>query len=246
MEAPMLPTDDLQRYKRQLLIDGWDEKAQEKLKESHVFIAGSGGLGSPLLMYLAVAGVGNLTVCDFDRVDLTNLNRQTLHNDRRIGMPKAESARVALVALNPTISITALEEKITGQNAERLTGRADILVDCLDNVDARHHLNAVAVKRHIPMVHAGITGLQGQITFLHPPETPCLACFFPERETKGPIPVLGATPGILGAMQAMETIKYLTGIGENLRNRLLFFDGMDMNFATVKIARNPRCRACGS
>ncbi len=237
--------EDLLRYTRQLLIGGWDASAQERLRTARVFIAGAGGLGSPLLMYLAAAGVGNLIVCDYDRVDRTNLNRQTLHNDSRIGQPKADSARQTLESLNPTINITAISERITGANAARLTVDADILVDCLDNIDARLHLNAVAVERGIPMVHAGIHGLHGQITFIHPPDTPCLACFFPRERAKGPVPVLGATAGILGAMQAMETLKYLTGIGENLRNRLLFFDGMDMNSATVKISRNPKCRVCG-
>ncbi len=233
------------RYERQMMIPHWGEEGQKKLKSATAFVAGAGGLGSPLLYYLAVAGIGHLRVCDFDAVELSNLNRQILHTSERIGMNKAESAQTTLKKVNENIEIEIITEKIKKHNVNNLIDGADIIIDCLDNFDTRHLLNRASVELKIPFIHAGVEGLRGQITFLQPPETPCLACFIPLKIKKEKFPIVGATPGVLGSLQAMEAIKHLTGIGETLKNRLLLFDGMTMEFSTIKLTKNPKCSVCG-
>lgn len=240
----MLTEDEITRYKRQLSIGGWGIETQIKLKRSRVFIVGTGGLGSPLLFYLTVAGVGNLTICDFDTIELSNLNRQILHSDTNIDMQKVDSAFSTLMDRNRNTSITRIYEKLTRKNADKLIGNAALIIDCLDNFKARHILNEYSVKKGIPMIHAGVSEFQGQITFLHPPKTACLACFYPHTPKKEPVPIIGATAGVLGSLQAIEAIKYLTGIGENLRNRLLFWDGLEMRFESVVLAKNKNCKIC--
>ena len=240
----MLTEDEITRYKRQMSIKGWGIETQVKLKQARVFIAGTGGLGSPLLFYLTVAGVGNLTICDFDTIELSNLNRQILHSDTNISMQKVDSAFSTLMDRNRNASITRIYEKLTRKNAERLIGSVSLIIDCLDNFQTRHVLNEYSVKKGIPMIHAGVSEFQGQITFLHPPKTVCLACFYPHTPKKEPVPIIGATAGVLGSLQAIEAIKYLTGIGENLRNRLLFWDGLEMRFESVVLAKNKTCKVC--
>ena len=240
----MLTEDEITRYKRQMSIKGWGIETQVKLKQARVFIAGTGGLGSPLLFYLTVAGVGNLTICDFDIIELSNLNRQILHSDTNISMQKVDSAFSTLMDRNRNTSITRIYEKLTRKNAERLIGSVSLIIDCLDNFQTRHVLNEYSVKKGIPMIHAGVSEFQGQITFLDPPKTVCLACFYPHTPKKEPVPIIGATAGVLGSLQAIEAIKYLTGIGENLRNRLLFWDGLEMRFESVVLAKNKTCKVC--
>ncbi|MDY6968687.1 MAG: HesA/MoeB/ThiF family protein [Spirochaetota bacterium] len=240
----MLSKAEITRYNRQLLINGWGNEAQEKLKQSTVFVAGVGGLGSPLLYYLAVAGIGTLKICDFDKIDLSNLNRQILHTENEIGILKVDSAYNTLINANPNITIIKVNEKLGEKNTPKIVGDADIIVDCLDNFYTRQILNETSVKKSIPMIHAGVSGFIGQITFIHPPDTPCLACFFPDKAKKEITPIVGATAGILGSLQALEVIKYLTGIGENLKNKLLFWDGLEMNFKTIKLQKNCNCKIC--
>lgn len=231
-------------YDRQIGVPGWGASAQKRLKESTVFVAGAGGLGSPALFYLAAAGVGNLIVCDSDIVNTTNLNRQILHSFDKVGTDKAESARKTLAGLNPFVHITHIKKKINSDNAEQLINNADIIIDCLDNFKTRNVLNVVSVKKKIPMVHAGVSEMRGQITFLQPPETPCLACFLPWKDKKEKNNIVGAVAGVMGSLQALEAIKYLTGIGEPLKNRLLFWDGKSMAFEIIGIKKNSRCRVC--
>ena len=240
----MLSKAEIIRYNRQLLINGWGNEAQERLKQSTVFVAGVGGLGSPLLYYLAVAGIGTLKICDFDKIDLSNLNRQILHTENEIGILKVDSAYNTLINANPNITIIKVNEKLGEKNTPKIVGDADIIVDCLDNFYTRQILNETSVKKSIPMIHAGVSGFIGQITFIHPPDTPCLACFFPDKAKKEITPIVGATAGILGSLQALEVIKYLTGIGENLKNKLLFWDGLEMNFKTIKLQKNCNCKIC--
>jgi adenylyltransferase/sulfurtransferase len=196
-------------------------------------------------IYLAAAGVGEIRICDSDAVELSNLNRQILHNDTSIGDPKTASARRTLGELNPTIKVVALGEYLDQGNVERLVGLSDVVVDCLDNFETRYLLNAYCVQKGIPFVHGAVHGLIGQVTFLCPPETPCLQCLIPEPPPKAVFPVLGATPGIIGCIQAMEVLKYLTGVGSNLKGRLLFFDGEDVEFTSLAIKRMPSCPQCG-
>ncbi len=243
--ATALSDYDLQRYNRQMMLAGWGEAGQLKIKNASVFIAGAGGLGSPVALYLAAAGLGEIRICDDDSVELSNLNRQILHTDNRMGQSKALSAEQTLNEMNPSLAIKSFGERLDETNAARIIGQPDIVVDCLDNYPTRYLLNDYCVKHHIPLVHAAIWGLIGQITFIQSPETPCLKCIIPEAPPKEVFPVLGATPGVIGSLQAMETLKYLTGIGECLKGRLLIFDGDNMSFETIKVKRRPGCSVCG-
>jgi adenylyltransferase/sulfurtransferase len=228
-----------------MMIAGWGEDGQAKLKSAHVFVAGAGGLGSPASIYLAVAGVGRITLCDFDKPELSNLNRQILHSDARIGMNKAVSGQLTLSELNPSIAVTSVSTKIDPGNVDDLVGGADLILDCMDNFPTRYLLNECAIRKRIPFVHASVWGLEGRLTFIQSPETPCLGCIFPSAPPPSVFPVLGATPGVIGCLQAMEALKYLTGVGENLKGRLLVWSGADMDFEVFPIARNPKCSTCG-
>lgn len=233
------------RFSRQMLIDGWGEAGQRRLKGSRVFIAGAGGLGSPVATYLAVAGVGEIRICDADTVELSNLNRQILHTDRRIGQPKALSAGQSLRELNPTIQVVTLTETMDEGTVALLADRPDVVVDCLDNFETRYVLNAYCLQEGIPLVHGAVGGFMGQVTFIQPPETPCLRCIFPEAPPRGTFPVVGVTPGVIGCIQAAEVIKYLTGIGSPLKGRLLIFEGEEMAFTTIKVEPAASCPVCG-
>ena len=236
---------DRTRYDRQMLIHGWGEEGQTRLKASRVFIAGAGGLGSPASIYLAVAGVGEMRLCDVDKVELSNLNRQILHTEKRVGERKSASAEKTLRDLNPTIDIVAYSDYINENSIDRVVGQPDIIVDCLDNFETRYLLNTYCIQNKIPLVHGAIWGMMGQVTFVYPGVTPCLQCLFPEPPPKEIFPVLGATPGIIGCVQAMEALKYLTGVGTNLKERLLIFDGEEMGFNSVNVKRSPSCPECG-
>ena len=239
-----LSNQELLRYDRQLIIPNWGEEKQKKLKNSTVFVAGTGGLGSPVALYLAVAGVGKLRVCDFDVVELTNLNRQLLHDDTRIGMNKAISTKETLNKLNPHTEVAALTEKITEENINRLVGESDIIVDCMDNFPTRFILNKCAVEKKIPLVYGAIYGTEGQVSFFHPPETPCLKCFFKEPPPAGKFPVVGVVPGVIGCLETMEVLKYLTEIGENLKNTLLVWNGLEQEFRKFPLHKDPNCDVC--
>ena len=241
-----LSEQERERYHRQIIFPGWGSTTQEKLKTATAFIAGAGGLGSPVAMYLAVAGVGRLRICDYGAPELSNLNRQVLHDDTRIGINKAASAKQTLERLNPDIQVVALEEAITAASAPALIGTADIIVDCLDNFETRHVLNTFAVQNHTPLVHAGVFGMNGQVMFIHPPETPCLWCVNPGSPPKVVFPIVGATAGVIGSVQALETIKYLSGIGTLLEGNLLIWDGATMQFNHLPHKRDPSCPVCGN
>lgn len=233
------------RYFRQEILPGFGVEAQAKLKASKVFIVGAGGLGSPAALYLAAAGVGHLIICDFDRVELSNLNRQILHAGSDLGKLKAESALQSLTDLNDEIKIECHSENLNEQNISRLAAGADIMLDCLDNISTRLLLNTWSIKKNIPIVHGGVEGWTGQISFLHPPLTPCMSCLFEDVEDRqDPAPVLGAVAGIVGAAQALEAIKYLTGTADVQKNTLLFFDGFLMEWTRVEARKKPECKAC--
>lgn len=235
---------DFLRYARQMLIDGWGEEGQKKLKNSTVFIAGAGGLGSPVSVYLTVAGIGRIIICDFDSVEMTNLNRQILHSHTRIGINKALSAKITLTGINPDVEVIPITDKITESNAYDIVGDSKIILDCMDNLETRYILNEVAIKKGIPLVFGAIYGIQGMLSFIQSPETPCLRCLFPEAPPKETFPVVGATPGVIGALQALETIKYLVGIGKLLKNKLLVWDGLSCDFKSFKAQKDPSCPVC--
>ncbi|MCL0046777.1 HesA/MoeB/ThiF family protein [Thermodesulfovibrionales bacterium] len=241
----MLLADEIKRYNRQMIMDGWGEETQERLKGSTVFIAGAGGLGSPASIYLAVAGVGNIKICDSDFPDLTNLNRQILHNYNRIGINKAVSAKQTLEELNPHINVTALTDKIVSENVDGLVGDADIVVDCMDNFQTRYLLNESIIRKGVPFVYGSIWEMEGRLSFINPPETPCLKCMFPEPLPPETFPVVGATPGVIGSLQAMEALKYLTGIGNNLKGKLLVWEGRSTEFKKYTAYKDPKCPICG-
>ena len=241
-----------ERYTRQLVLPAWGEESQLRLKAATVFVAGAGGLGSAVVLYLAAAGVGCIRVCDRDTVELSNLNRQILHAERGMGMRKALSAQKAVTRLNSEVRVVPLVAEMTGQNVGELAAGADILLDCLDNVPSRLVLNGLSVSARLPLVHAGVRGLGGQLSFLRPPATACLACFMQEASVEdqaasqsGPPPILGAVAGAMGCLQALEALKYLTGIGERSENRIIFLDGETMKVDEVEIAKNPDCPVCG-
>lgn len=240
----MLTAEELKRYNRQIMIDSWGEEKQIKLKNSTVFIAGAGGLGSPVSIYLAVAGIGNIRICDFDSPDWSNLNRQILHNHDRIGINKALSAKQTLKELNPCINVIAFTDKIDADNVEYLIGDSDIIVDCMDNFPTRYLLNEIAIKKGIPLVYGSIWGMEGRLSFINPPETPCLKCMFPEPPPSETFPVVGTTPGVIGSLQALEVLKYLTGIGECLKNKILVWDGKNVEFKKYKAYKDPECPIC--
>jgi adenylyltransferase/sulfurtransferase len=240
----MLSQEEIQFYTRQLGIASWGTSAQEKLKQSKVFVAGAGGLGSAAIYYIAAAGVGNITICDSDVVEISNLNRQILHRHAKIGERKVDSARSAALGLNPFLNIMPVMARIDKNNAEELIRGSDLILDCLDNFETRFILNRSAVKMNIPMVHAGVSEFQGQITFLHPPETPCLECFISSDIKKKNSNIAGMTAGIIGSMQALEAVKYLGGIAPSLKNRLLFWDGVSMRLEGITLKRNSGCTVC--
>ena len=239
----MLSHRELDRYKRQIMLFG--EEGQERLKKANLFIAGAGGLGSPISIYLAVAGVGTITLVDMDVVELTNLNRQILHFDKDIGMAKTSSAEEKLTALNPDIRVNVIETTIDENNASKLVGNADGIIDGMDNFPTRYVLNDTAIKKNIPFFHGAIRGLYGQATTIIPGKTACLRCIFPKAPPKEVSPVIGVTPGFIGMVQATEALKFLTGTGKLLTNRLFLWDGLTTQVEEICLERDPACQACG-
>ena len=232
-----------EKYIRQIMLFG--EEEQEKLQKAKVLVAGAGGLGSPISTYLAIAGIGKIILADFDSVELSNLNRQFLHHEKDIGREKLKSAEEKLLSLNPEIKVETIREKITDENADSVVPPCDVIIDALDNFDTRHVLNRLAVERNIPLIHGAVSGYRGQVTTIIPGKTPCLCCIFPASFKKEVFPVLGTTPGVIGTIQANEAIKYLTGQGKLLENRLLLWDGLSCSFSELKVNKTENCPVCG-
>lgn len=239
----MLLERERERYSRQILLFG--EEGQERLKKAKVFIAGAGGLGCPIALYLAVAGVGEIRLVDRDTVDRTNLNRQVLHRESDLGELKARSAEAKLREANPDIRIEAFAATIDATNVRDLIAGADLIVDAMDNFPTRYLLNREALRSGVPLIHGAIRGFDGQATTIIPGRTACLECIFPEAPPAEVFPVVGTTPGIIGLIQANEAIKYLLGRGELLLNRLLIWDGLSTTLETYTVERRPECPACG-
>jgi len=242
----VLTTTERDRYQRQIMMDGFGEVGQEKLKQAKVFIAGAGGLGSPVAIYLAVAGVGQIRIVDRDVVELSNLNRQILHWDKDVDRGKAESAGEKLRQMNSDIKIETIAENITEDNIQELIGDCQLIVDAMDNFPTRYLLNKAALSRNMPFFHGSVHGLDGMATTIIPGETACLRCIFPEPPPVATFPVIGVTPGIIGCIQATEVIKHIVGIGELLKNRLLVWDGTITHFGELIVKKDPQCRDCGS
>ncbi|MBP2030260.1 adenylyltransferase/sulfurtransferase [Methanohalophilus levihalophilus] len=240
----MLSDEEKELYSRQIMMIG--EEGQNRLKSSKAVIAGCGGLGSPIVTYLAVAGVGNIRVIDMDSVEISNLNRQILHWHTDIEKDKVRSAGEKLEKINPYITVETIATKITEDNAEELLSDADIIIDALDNYEARFLLNRVAVRNKIALIHGAVHGFHGQMTTIVPGKTPCLECLFKRKPPKELFPIIGASAGVVGTMQANEAIKYLLGEDNLYTGRLVVWDGKNGTTEELKVCRNPSCEICGS
>ena len=242
----MLTINELERYDRQIMIANIGKEGQEKLKRTRVLIAGTGGLGSPAAIYLTAAGVGKICVVDNDCVDPTNLNRQVLHWEKDIGKKKVFSAREKLKEINHEVNVEAVEKTITETNVFQLIAGFDVIVDAMDNMQTRYLLNKAAMQKNIPFFHGAVHGFEGRAMTIIPNKTACLRCVYKGDVPKEKFPVIGVTPAVIGCIQATEVIKYVVGIGELLKNRLLLYDGLDMKFTEFIIKKDPQCEHCGS
>jgi len=245
--------DQLLRYSRHILLPQLGIEGQDKFRRSHALIIGAGGLGSPAALYLASAGVGTLTICDGDAVDLTNLQRQIVHRFDAIGSPKAESARRTLATINPEVTVNALIERIAGARLARLVCDTDIVLDCSDNFATRHAINRACVAHAKPLVSGAGVRFDGQIAVfdLREAQSPCYHCLFPEHGDDADMRcavmgVFAPLTGIIGSMQAAEALKLLAGIGASLAGRLLLLDALAMEWRSVRLKRDPACAVCGA
>ena len=251
MSLPELSRDEILRYSRHLLIPEVGLEGQRKLKNSSVLIIGTGGLGSPVALYLAAAGIGRIGLVDYDTVDSSNLQRQVIHGTSTVGKLKVDSARAKLLDLNPGIQVDVYNEPYTSENALRIATAYDIILDGTDNFPTRYLTNDVAVFLGKPNVYASIYRFDGQVSVFYAKEGPCYRCLFPEPPPPGLVPscaeggVLGVLPGTIGTIQATEALKVLLGIGEPLIGKLLLYNALDMSFDFVKLKKNPNCRVCG-
>ncbi len=248
---PELSREEILRYSRHLLIPEVGLDGQRKLKGSSALIIGTGGLGSPVSLYLAAAGIGRIGLVDYDVVDSSNLQRQVIHGTSTIGKLKVESARAKLLDLNPDIQVDVYNEPYTSENALRIARDYDIILDGTDNFPTRYLTNDVAVFLGKPNVYASIYRFDGQVSVFYAKEGPCYRCLFPEPPPPGLVPscaeggVLGVLPGTIGTLQATEALKVLLGIGDPLIGKLLLYNALDMSFDFVKLKKNPNCRVCG-
>jgi len=241
----VLDRKELDRYHRQLLIPEFGEEGQERLKNSHVIVIGIGGLGCASATYLTAAGVGHITLIDFDVVELSDLNRQVLYWEEDIGGKKVFVARDKLSRLNPTIEINPVFAKIAEENADRFIDGADVVVDGLDNPAGRHIINASCVRHKIPYIYGGVSRLRGMVTTIIPGKTPCLACVYPEDpQGGGGKGVLGVIPALIANLQALEAMKLLIGQPPSFAGKLLRFNGNDLKFRMDEIERNEACKVC--
>ena len=240
-----LTTTELQRYGRQMLIPQVGRSGQQRLKNAAVAIAGAGGLGSPIAMYLAAAGVGHLRLIDCDTVETGNLNRQLLHWQKDVGRPKTESALYKLTRINPDIHVEVRNTKIDAHNATALVAGCNAVVDALDNLATRYIVNRAAAARRIPFFHGAVNGFEGRAMSILPGKSACLRCLYKGPSPEVVTPVIGVTPGIIGTIQATEVIKFLLGTGKLLTNRMLHYDGLAMVFHEFQVRRNPDCDHCG-
>jgi adenylyltransferase/sulfurtransferase len=249
---PSLEPAEIHRYSRHLLLPELGMEGQRRIKGTRVLLVGAGGLGSPAALYLAAAGVGHLTLVDFDAVDVTNLQRQVLHGTRDVGRLKVESARDRLRDLNPHVSVETVSDRLDAGNALGLVSGHDLVLDGTDSFATRYLVSDACVLAGKPNVHASIFRFEGQATVLSTPEAPCYRCLYPSPPGPGEVPscseagVLGVLPGLLGTIQATEALKLAAGIGEPLSGRLLLVDALSMRFRTMHVRRDPGCRACGT
>jgi len=245
-----LSASDRDRYSRHLLIPEVGEEGQARLLAAKVLLVGGGGLGCPAALYLAAAGVGTIGIIDFDVVDASNLQRQVLYRTGQVGVPKARAASEALLGLNPGIRVVGIEERLTVENVDRILPEYDIVLDGADNFATRYLVNDAAVKHKKPCVHGSVFRFDGQVSVFLPGAGPCYRCLYPEPPPAGTAPscaeagVLGVLPGVVGLLQAIETIKLIVGAGEPLVGSLLTYDALKVDFRRLRVRRDPACRVC--
>ncbi|MBN2303027.1 MAG: molybdopterin-synthase adenylyltransferase MoeB [Anaerolineae bacterium] len=250
-QSPALSPAEHLRYNRHIILPQVGENGQRKLKAASVVIVGTGGLGSPISMYLAAAGVGRIGLVDHDVVDASNLQRQIVHSEDTLGTPKVQSAAARLKAINPYITINAYNVPLTGDNALGILGDYDIFLDGTDNFSTRYLLNDAAILLGKPMVYGSIFRFEGQASVFGLPGGPCYRCLLPEPPPPHLVPnaaevgVFGVLPGTIGTIQATEAIKIILGIGDTLSGRLLLYDALDMSFDLITLSKRPNCPACG-
>ncbi len=243
--------EQLLRYSRHILLDALGIEGQERILGAHALVVGAGGLGSPAAIYLASAGIGKLTLVDDDTVDFTNLQRQILHTQLRVGMAKAESGRQALAAINPDIAIVPLQQRFAGAALDALVASADVVLDCTDNFATRHAINRACVHHRKPLVSGAAIRFDGQISVfdLRRDDSPCYHCLFPESDDVEEVRcavmgVFAPLTGIIGTMQAAEALKLVAGIGDSLNGRLLLLDALEMEWRTVRFKKDAGCAVC--
>jgi len=244
--------DQLLRYSRQILLPGFDHEGQQKLLDAHVLIMGLGGLGSPVAMYLASAGVGKLTLVDFDHVDLSNLQRQIIHNTQSIKQAKVESAATTLAQLNPLVETICVNQKLDQQALQERLSSVDLLVDATDNFSTRFMINRACYNTRTPLVSGAAIRMEGQVSVFdfHNPDSPCYSCLYDEQGEEQDSScsengVMAPMVGIIGSLQAMEAIKLLTGYGETLTGKLLITDAMVQDWRSMTFKKDPNCPVCG-
>jgi len=243
--------NQLLRYSRHILLPQIGYEGQDKLVNSHVLIVGAGGLGSPVALYLAAGGVGTLTICDFDVVDLTNLQRQVVHTTAAVGINKAVSAQQTLATINPDATVHIVTKKSTSQEFSKLITEADVVIDCSDNFATRYLLNTLCVQLKKPLVSGAAIGFEGQVTVfdMRNDGSPCYHCLFPDNGEDTEMRcadngVFAPLVGMIGATQAAEAMKLLMGIGESLQGRLLLLDVLTMQWREIKLSKDPKCKVC--
>jgi adenylyltransferase/sulfurtransferase len=247
----MFTEEQIRRYSRHMLLPNVGAMGQKRLLNGRVLLLGAGGLGSPAALYLAAAGVGTLGIVDFDTVDLSNLQRQILHRQEEIGNPKVDSAMRTLKSLNPDVNVVPFRTRLYSDNVFDIIKDFDIILDGTDNFQTRYLINDATVMTNKTVVHGSIFQFDGQVTVFKPGAGPCYRCLFPAPPPPGAVPncaeagVFGVLPGIVGSIQAVETLKLILGEGEPLIGRLLIFDALAMEFSEVKIRRDPKCPVCG-
>lgn len=244
--------DQLLRYSRHILLDEVGIDGQQAWLAAHALVIGAGGLGSPVAMYLAASGVGRITLCDADTVDLTNLQRQVLHTMESVGRRKVDSARDGLARLNPGVAVEALPERVEGERLDALVAQADVVLDCCDNFATRHAVNRACVRHGVPLVSGAAIRFDGQIAVFdrRVPDAPCYACVFPEaadvEEVRcATMGVFAPVVGIVGSVQAAEALKVLAGVGRTLNGRLLLLDALSMDWRSVRVKHDAACGVCG-
>ena len=244
--------EQIRRYGRHLILPELGLEGQKKICATRVLCVGAGGLGSPVALYLAAAGIGTLGIVDFDQIELSNLQRQIIHSSEDVGQPKAHSARKAIHRVNPNVQVTLHETRLTSQNALEIIRQYDMVVDGTDNFPTRYLTNDACVLLNKPNIYGSIFRFEGQASVFAPHlQAPCYRCLYPEPPPPGAVPscaeggVLGVLPGIIGLIQATEVLKLATGIGRSLLNRLLLYDALEMKFRELKLRRDPQCPLCG-